>query len=109
MPWAGSRETRLAAGAVPPGSGLLGPGDGQVARGDQAVAGPRTRTICCHLRNCPHPGAEMHTFPPVCIVMRMMKAAIAGASGYAGGEIVRLLLSHPVSYTHLRAHETVLD
>ena len=37
----------------------------------------------------------MHTFPPMCIVMRMMKAAIAGASGYAGGEIVRLLLSHP--------------
>src|ERR1019366_10283811 len=27
--------------------------------------------------------------------MRMIKAAIAGASGYAGGEIARLLLSHP--------------
>ena len=27
--------------------------------------------------------------------MRMMKAAIAGASGYAGGEIARLLLGHP--------------
>jgi N-acetyl-gamma-glutamyl-phosphate reductase len=27
--------------------------------------------------------------------MRMTRAAIAGASGYAGGEIVRLLLSHP--------------
>jgi len=27
--------------------------------------------------------------------MRMIRAAIAGASGYAGGEIVRLLLGHP--------------
>src|SRR5664280_2972484 len=36
-----------------------------------------------------------HTFPRLCIVMRMIKAAIAGASGYAGGEIARLLLSHP--------------
>jgi N-acetyl-gamma-glutamyl-phosphate reductase len=27
--------------------------------------------------------------------MRMIKAAIAGASGYAGGEIARLLLGHP--------------
>lgn len=27
--------------------------------------------------------------------MRMVKAAIAGASGYAGGEILRLLLGHP--------------
>jgi N-acetyl-gamma-glutamyl-phosphate reductase len=27
--------------------------------------------------------------------MRMIKAAVAGASGYAGGEIVRLLLGHP--------------
>ena len=31
----------------------------------------------------------------MCIVMRMIRAAIAGASGYAGGEIVRLLLGHP--------------
>jgi N-acetyl-gamma-glutamyl-phosphate reductase len=27
--------------------------------------------------------------------MRMIRAAVAGASGYAGGEIVRLLLGHP--------------
>jgi N-acetyl-gamma-glutamyl-phosphate reductase len=27
--------------------------------------------------------------------MRMVKAAVAGASGYAGGEILRLLLGHP--------------
>ena len=27
--------------------------------------------------------------------MRMVRAAIAGASGYAGGEILRLLLGHP--------------
>src|SRR5665811_1170421 len=37
----------------------------------------------------------MHTFPVMCIVMRMIRAAIAGASGYAGGEIARLLLAHP--------------
>ena len=61
-----------------------------------------------------------------------MKVGIVGASGYVGGEVLRLLLSHPkvevsmvtsrqhagkflhraqpslraVSYTHLRAHET---
>jgi N-acetyl-gamma-glutamyl-phosphate reductase len=34
-------------------------------------------------------------FPLACIVMRMITAAIAGASGYAGGEIARLLLAHP--------------
>ena len=27
--------------------------------------------------------------------MRMVKVAVAGASGYAGGEILRLLLGHP--------------
>src|SRR5450759_1548428 len=37
----------------------------------------------------------LHTFPLSCIVMRMFRAAIAGASGYAGGEIARLLLGHP--------------
>jgi N-acetyl-gamma-glutamyl-phosphate reductase len=37
----------------------------------------------------------MHTFPSLCIVIRMISAAVAGASGYAGGEIVRLLLGHP--------------
>ena len=31
----------------------------------------------------------------VCIFMRMVTAAVAGASGYAGGEILRLLLGHP--------------
>jgi N-acetyl-gamma-glutamyl-phosphate reductase len=31
----------------------------------------------------------------MCIVMRMVKAAVAGSSGYAGGEILRLLLGHP--------------
>lgn len=31
----------------------------------------------------------------MCIVMRMIRAAVAGASGYAGGEILRLLLGHP--------------
>ena len=52
------------------------------------------------------------------------KIGILGASGYTGGELVRVLLRHPraeivlltaersagkampVSYTHLRAHET---
>ena len=31
----------------------------------------------------------------LCIVMHMFSVAIAGASGYAGGEVVRLLLQHP--------------
>ncbi len=29
------------------------------------------------------------------MIMHMMRAAVAGASGYAGGEILRLLLAHP--------------
>lgn len=29
------------------------------------------------------------------MVMHMMRVAVAGASGYAGGEVVRLLLAHP--------------
>ena len=31
----------------------------------------------------------------LCIVMHMRRVAVAGASGYAGGEVVRLLLGHP--------------
>ena len=32
-----------------------------------------------------------------CIVMHMIRAAVAGASGYAGGEVVRLLLAAPAT------------
>ena len=31
----------------------------------------------------------------LCIFMHMMTVAVAGASGYAGGEVLRLLLEHP--------------
>ncbi len=32
----------------------------------------------------------------ICIVMHMtFRVAVAGASGYAGGEVLRLLLAHP--------------
>ncbi len=35
-------------------------------------------------------------YADLCIVMRMpVKVAVAGASGYAGGELLRLLLGHP--------------
>ncbi len=37
----------------------------------------------------------MHQFPRSYIVMRMVRIAVAGASGYAGGELLRLLLAHP--------------
>jgi N-acetyl-gamma-glutamyl-phosphate reductase len=38
----------------------------------------------------------MHIHARVCIVMLVKKrAAVAGASGYAGGEVLRLLLGHP--------------
>lgn len=36
-----------------------------------------------------------HNFAVLCILIRVLTAAVAGASGYAGGEIVRLLLAHP--------------
>src|SRR5690349_13656035 len=41
------------------------------------------------------PGSRAHAVP--CIVMHMpsTRVAIAGASGYAGGEVLRLLLAHP--------------
>src|SRR4051812_29853088 len=42
------------------------------------------------------PTAATHDQPPTCIVMRMgMTAAVLGASGYAGGELVRLVAAHP--------------
>lgn len=37
----------------------------------------------------------MHELALTCIVMRMHSVAVAGASGYAGGEVLRLLLAHP--------------
>ena len=51
----------------------------------------------------PHPSrtksgsaeACMHRGARLCIVMHMRRVAVAGASGYAGGEVVRLLLQHP--------------
>src|SRR5918997_6358105 len=45
------------------------------------------------------PGARgptrLHQLASACIVMRMARVAVAGASGYAGGELLRLLLAHP--------------
>src|SRR6476659_11149883 len=42
----------------------------------------------------PHPGYPKHA--GVCMVMHMTySVAVAGASGYAGGEVLRLLLAHP--------------
>ena len=43
----------------------------------------------------PTPG--LHEHASVCIVMHMtrQRVAVAGASGYAGGEVLRLLLGHP--------------
>src|SRR5215212_1035489 len=39
----------------------------------------------------------IQTYTDTCIVMHMItiRAAVAGASGYAGGEVLRLLLGHP--------------
>ena len=40
--------------------------------------------------------AEMHELVIYGIVMRVtVRAAVAGATGYAGGELLRLLLGHP--------------
>ena len=37
----------------------------------------------------------MHDLPLLCIIIRMtVRVAVAGASGYAGGELLRLLLAH---------------
>src|SRR4051794_29075923 len=37
----------------------------------------------------------LHGLAPTCMVMRMLRIAVAGASGYAGGEVLRLALGHP--------------
>lgn len=42
----------------------------------------------------------MHAYPAPCMVMHMepgkrLSVAVAGASGYAGGEVLRVLLDHP--------------
>src|SRR6476469_3250847 len=43
-----------------------------------------------------HAPAASHDHANVCIFMRMpLKVAVAGATGYAGGEVLRLLLGHP--------------
>ena len=67
--------------AVP---GLTIPGEGLRARG----------TICRRCPRCP----ACNQFATACISMQnrcMTSVAVAGASGYAGGEILRLLLGHP--------------
>src|SRR3954447_22949141 len=45
----------------------------------------------------PSSGPVRHDHTEVCIVMHMTRktVAVAGASGYAGGELLRLLLGHP--------------
>jgi N-acetyl-gamma-glutamyl-phosphate reductase len=37
----------------------------------------------------------LHELASVCILIRVVRIAVAGASGYAGGELLRLLLGHP--------------
>jgi N-acetyl-gamma-glutamyl-phosphate reductase len=47
--------------------------------------------------------AQIHAW--LCIIMHMTRIAVAGASGYAGGELLRLLLAHPeVEIGALTAH-----
>ena len=41
------------------------------------------------------PDPDVHRYRRLCIVMHMTSVAVAGASGYAGGELLRLLLAHP--------------
>jgi N-acetyl-gamma-glutamyl-phosphate reductase len=37
----------------------------------------------------------LHEIAASCIVIQVVRIAVAGASGYAGGEVLRLLLAHP--------------
>jgi N-acetyl-gamma-glutamyl-phosphate reductase len=39
--------------------------------------------------------ARLHCLALSCIVIHVKRIAVAGASGYAGGELLRLLLAHP--------------
>ena len=47
------------------------------------------------LRTGPFGRRPLHRIALSCIVMRVVRIAVAGASGYAGGELLRLLLGHP--------------
>jgi N-acetyl-gamma-glutamyl-phosphate reductase len=38
---------------------------------------------------------DLHQIAQSCIVIQVVRIAVAGASGYAGGELLRLLLAHP--------------
>lgn len=40
-------------------------------------------------------GTELHRVVVPCKTMHMLRVAVAGASGYAGGEVLRWLLQHP--------------
>ena len=47
-----------------------------------------------------HPNGEVNhpvwrLYASFCIVMQVVRVAVVGASGYAGGEVLRLLLGHP--------------
>ena len=76
----GTVRTRCAGGR---GRSREGVGSPQHRRGGQGHPASRFR-----------PGSEEHA--EQCIVMHMsVTVAVAGASGYAGGEVLRLLLAHP--------------
>ena len=48
--------------------------------------------------NCPKretPDSDLHTVNSIVMHMPTTRVAVAGASGYAGGEVLRLLLAHP--------------
>ena len=71
-----------------------GPGE-HTATGEAGVAGSR-RAHGGRIDSAAAPRGAANELAPSCIITHMTtRVAVAGASGYAGGELLRLLLGHP--------------
>ena len=93
----GHPRLRVARRPARHGTGVTRGGCGRDSRGSRGspCGEPSQAHRRAHRHYRRNPLAHEHT--AVCIVMHMTRkrVAVAGASGYAGGEVLRLLLGHP--------------